>query len=124
MRLILQILVLSSNIKKGEIERTLSVNLVLTFDHNTWKYLTYSLVSTGNMTVYIKRILVYVYICKKEEMSYCRKWNRKKRRHCRLAGPLAGLGRAPGRACLVGDRPPGRPRPPEIWFWKGCQVPS
>ena len=49
MRLILQILVLSSNIKKGEIERTLSDNLVLTFDYNTWKYLTYSLVSTGNM---------------------------------------------------------------------------
>ena len=49
MRLILQILVLSSNIKKGEIERTLFVNLVLMFDYNTWKYLTYSLVSTGNM---------------------------------------------------------------------------
>ena len=107
MRLILQILVLSSNIKKGEIERTLSVNLVLTFDYNTWKYLTYSLVSTGIMTVYIKRILVYVYICKKEEIPYCRKWYRKGRLHCRLAGPQAGL----GRARLVGGRPPGRPRP-------------
>ena len=64
------------------------------------------------MTVYIKRILVYVYIyAKKEEMPYCRKWNRKERRRCRLAGPQTGLGRAPGRACLVGDRPPGRPRP-------------
>ena len=29
------------------VERTLSDNLVLTFDYNTWKYLTYSLVSTG-----------------------------------------------------------------------------
>ena len=63
------------------------------------------------MTVYIKRILVYVYICKKEEMPYCRKWYRKERLHCRLAGPQAGLGRAPGRVVLAGDRPPGRPWP-------------
>ena len=92
-------------VPKGE--RTLSVNLILTFDYNTWKYLTYSLVSTGNMTVYIKRILVYVYICKKEEMPYCRKWYRKERLHCRLAGPQAGL----GWVGLVGDRPSDRPRP-------------
>ena len=70
------------------------------------------------MTVYIKKILVYVYICKKEEKPYCRKWYKKKRLHCRLAGwfwrvtgPQTGLGRAPGRVGLEGDRPPGRPWP-------------
>ena len=44
-------------------------------------------------------------------MPYCRKWNRKERRRCRVAGPQAGLGRAPGRERLVGGRPPGRPWP-------------
>ena len=53
-------------------------------------------------------------------MPYCRKWNRKERWHSRQAGPLAGLGRAPGRAALGGGRPPSRPRPvhrPAALFW-------